>query len=228
MNKIAILQSNYIPWKGYFDIIQKSDVFVIYDEVQYTKNDWRNRNKIKTSNGLQWLTIPTRQKTLYQKIYETEISDNVWHKKHFNALKYNYAKAPFFKEIITFVEELYLCDCDLLSDINNKFIREICHKLEIKTQIIDSRELNLEGDKNTKLVDACKKLNGQVYISGPAAKNYLQEELFKNNDVQIEWMSYNHYSEYPQLYPPFEHGVTILDMLFNLGFNGSKSYLKLI
>lgn len=226
MAKIAILQSNYIPWKGYFDIINKSDIFVIYDEVQYTKNDWRNRNKIKTPNGLQWLTIPVKQKYLDQKIHETEVVDQIWRKKHLNAIRLNYSKAPFFKEVVSFIEELYSTEYVLLSDINKNFIQNICNKLEIKTQIIDSKMLNLQGDKNTKLINACKILNGDIYISGPAAKEYINEDLFKSHDIEIEWMKYNHYNEYPQQYLPFEHGVSIIDMIFNLGFLGSINYFK--
>src|SRR4051812_22240537 len=108
MKKVAILQSNYIPWKGYFDLINMVDEFIIYDDVQYTKNDWRNRNKIKTPNGLLWLTIPTRQLSLSQKIIDTQIADNHWNKKHLSTIKQFYSKAPFYKLYQSFIEELYM------------------------------------------------------------------------------------------------------------------------
>lgn len=216
--KIAILQSNYIPWRGYFDLINQVDVFVIYDEVQYTKNDWRNRNIIKTPNGPLWLTIPVRQQNLEQKINETQVSLNNWNIKHWNAIKANYTKAPYFKQFEERFKELYLgMDTDLLSEINWKFIFAINDILGIKTQIIDSLSLDLRGNKNERLVDAVLKLNGTHYLSGPSAKNYLDTKLFEENNIQLEWMDYEGYSEYQQLYPPFTNQVTVLDSIFNIG-----------
>jgi hypothetical protein len=218
MSKISILQSNYIPWRGYFDIISKSDVFVIYDEVQYTKNDWRNRNLIKSPSGLIWLTIPVRQLNLEQKINETNVSLKNWNVKHWNSINANYAKAPFFKELESLFKNLYLnIETDNLSEINITFIRAISKFLNIKTEIISSKELNLKGDKNERLIQAVKALNGTHYLSGPAAKNYLDEEAFKKENIQVEWMNYSIYEEYPQLHPPFAQNVSILDMIFNNG-----------
>lgn len=215
--KIAILQSNYIPWRGYFDLINKVDVFVIYDEVQYTKNDWRNRNIIKTPNGPMWLTIPVRQFNLEQKINETRVSLKNWNIKHWNSIKANYTKAPYFKLYEEQFKELYLgMDTDLLSEINLKFIRAINAILGIQTEIIDSLALNLNGNKNERLVDAVTKLNGTHYLSGPAAKDYLDTSLFEKNNIQVEWMDYSGYTEYPQLYPPFWSKVSVLDNIFNL------------
>jgi hypothetical protein len=225
MKKVAILQSNYIPWKGYFDIIAKADVFVIYDEVQYTKNDWRNRNVIKSQNGLQWLTIPVRQETLDQKIFESKIFTNNWQKKHISSLQGNYTKAKCFHEYKERIFSMYENQSNYISEVNISFIKDICNLLDIKTQIIDSRELNLTGDKNVRLLEACKKLNATAYISGPAAKNYLNEELFKNEKIEIEWMNYDGYRQYKQIHEPFEHGVSILDLIFNIG-DLSKNYLK--
>lgn len=217
MKQIAILQSNYIPWKGYFNIIKKVDAFIIYDEVQYTKNDWRNRNKIKTPNGLQWLTIPVKQKKLNQKIYETEVANQLWRKKHLNSLKLNYAKAAFYENAIGNVEELFSFESDFLTEINVHFLKGICEILSIHTPLIDSRDLNLIGDKNEKLIDACKKMGATSYLSGIAAKEYLDLEAFKSSGIEVEWMDYSKYNEYPQLFPPFKHGVSILDMIFNVG-----------
>jgi hypothetical protein len=223
MKKIAILQSNYIPWKGYFDIIQKSDVFVIYDEVQYTKNDWRNRNLIKTPNGLEWLTIPVNQKNLEQKINETCVSQNNWNKKHWNTLVGNYSKAPFFKRYSEEFKDLFLgIETDNLSEINLIFIKKINSLFEINTEIIDSQSLQLIGDKNERLIEAVKKLNGTHYISGPAAKSYLNIEAFEKEEIHVEWMDYSNYPEYPQMFSPFKHNVTILDLLFNVGPDAKK------
>lgn len=222
---VSILQSNYIPWKGYFDIIAKSDVFVIYDEVQFTKNDWRNRNLIKTQNRLEWITIPVRKENLHQKIFETEILQSHWIKKHKSTLQTNYGKARYFKQYKDIFFEIYDFPTTNLSEINRLFIEKICVILAIETKIIDSRELNLEGDKVERLIDACKKLNATKYLSGPAAKNYINEDLFNENNIEIEWMDYSNYKEYNQLYPPFEHGVSILDLIFNEGPN-ARSFLK--
>ena len=226
MKKIAILQSNYIPWKGYFDIIQKADIFVIYDEVQYTKNDWRNRNLIKTPNGTQWITIPVSQKSLSQKINETEVSLKNWNIKHWNTLVANYGKAPYFKEFAPMFKSLYLeIDTPYLSEINFKFITLINEILEIKTEIIDSTSLDLKGDKNERLIEAITKLNGTHYISGPAAQSYMDMDAFAAKNITVEWMDYQNYPEYSQQYPPFAHAVSVIDLIFNEGAN-SLNFLK--
>jgi len=215
MKKIAILQSNYIPWKSYFDIIKQVDTFVVYDEVQYTKNDWRNRNKIKTPNGLQWLTIPVKQKSLDQKIFETEVAEQSWRRKHLNSIRLNYARAPFFDLHSQKIEKLYEGNEILLSEINLKFIKGICKILNIQTQIIDSKELHLTGDKNQRLIDACKKLNATHYLSGKSAQSYIDLSQFDDNNIVIEWMDYSYFKDYQQLFPPFEIGVSVLDWIFN-------------
>lgn len=223
MKKIAILQSNYIPWKGYFDIIRQSDIFVIYDEVQYTKNDWRNRNLIKTPNGLEWLTIPVGQDKLDQKINETFISQNNWNKKHWNTLLCNYSKSPYFRTFGNVFKDLYEnIGTNNLSEINVKFITTINSILGIETEIIDSKSLNLTGDKNNRLIEAVKKLNGTHYISGPAAKSYINTDSFESESIKVEWMDYSFYPEYPQLFGKFKHNVSILDLIFNVGPDAIK------
>jgi hypothetical protein len=225
-NKVAILQSNYIPWKGYFDIIASADAFVVYDHVQYTKNDWRNRNKIKTSNGLLWLTIPVKQVHLEQRINETQIQLSTWNKKHWETIKTYYAKTPYFKTYASELQELYLgCTSTYLSEINLRFLRFFCEKLGINTPLITSTSLDLVGDKTSVLVNICKQLGSSVYISGPSAKNYIQQNLFQEAGIKIEWMDYQNYPVYRQLYPPFEHGVSILDLFLNEGHNATN-YLK--
>ena len=216
MKKVAILQSNYIPWKGYFDIINSVDTFIIYDEVQYTKNDWRNRNLINSYNGTQWLTIPVRVLGLNQKISETQISFSKWNKKHWNSIIANYGKAPNFKILKERFEQLYLgIETTSLSEINLIFIKFINELLGITTEIVSSVDLELVGDRNDKLIDAVKKVNGNVYLSGPAAKSYLDTDLFEKNGITVEWKTYGPYEEYPCIHNEFEHGVSILDVIFN-------------
>lgn len=223
MKKIAILQSNYIPWKGYFDIINMVDEFVFYDEVQYTKNDWRNRNKIKTSQGIQWLTIPVRQETLEQKIKDTKISDKKWNIKHWRTLSQNYSKSKYFKDYKDIFEEMYLnCEEEYLSQINYKFITTINEILGIRTKLRYSSEFELIDGQTEKLLDICNQCKANSYLSGPAAKDYFDEKLAKKENIQIEWMNYSGYQEYNQLFPPFEHGVSIIDLIFNEGSNATK------
>ena len=227
MKKIAILQSNYIPWKGYFDIMGSVDEFVIYDEMQYTKNDWRNRNKIKTTNGLIWLTIPVKIEKLNQKINETKIADNKWYIKHKNSLQTNYGKATKFKECKDFIFNIYeqASRLDYISEINYTFLNEINKFLKISTKISFSTDYNIGDGKTERLINICKQSNSNIYLSGPSAKNYIDEALFTKNNINLEWFDYIGYKEYEQLYPPFEHGVSILDLIFNTGEDAYK-YLK--
>lgn len=224
--RVAILQSNYIPWKGYYDIIGIVDEFIIYDEVQYTKNDWRNRNRIKTPSGLQWLTIPVYQKSLQQKISETQICNHKWGIKNWNSLRANYSKAPYFKLYSSVFEECYRSiKTPFLSEINVSFLEATCKLLGIETKITNSIDYDLKGDPTEKLIGVCKQSHANYYISGPAAKNYLRLDLFAEENIKIEWMNYEDYPEYPQLYPPFEHRVSILDLLFNVG-PSSRDFMK--
>lgn len=225
--KALITQSNYIPWKGYFDNIAEADVFVVYDDMQYTKRDWRNRNKIKANNGTKWLSIPVEVKGKYfQKINETKVSDPMWSKKHLDTLKGIYAKAPFFKASKDWLENLYMtCNSEWLTEINVHFIQAINTYLGIETTIKDSRDFTLEEGKTEKLVGICNQLGATDYITGPAAKAYMEEELFTKDQINIIYSDYSGYSEYDQLYPPFEHGVTMLDVIFHAGTD-AKRYLK--
>ncbi len=218
MKTIAILQSNYIPWIGYFDLMNRADVFVIYDEVQFTKNDWRNRNMIKTPAGVQWITIPVRQEKLNQRINETQVSLRNWNTKHWKTLQANYARTPFFPEYGPIFEKLYSeINTDFLSEINLSFIKVINEILGIKTEVIDSTTLQLQGDRSERLLDAVTKLNGDRYLSGPSAKDYLQVDLFSKKGIDVEWMNYGGYREYRQMYPPFTQAVSVLDLIFNMG-----------
>ena len=228
MKKIAILQSNYIPWKGYFDIIHSVDEFILYDDMQYTRRDWRNRNKIKTPDGPAWLTIPVETKGRYlQKIKETKISDSGWARKHLRALETNYSHAPCFQEIMEFIRPLYeKCEKEIwLSQVNYCFLTEICAYLDIGTQITWSSDYPLLDGKTERLVGLVQSAGGSSYLSGPAAKDYIEDRCFEDAGIALEYMDYSGYPEYSQLYPPFEHGVSILDLLFHTG-KDAPLYMK--
>lgn len=222
-----ISQSNYIPWKGYFDAINLVDEFVIFDDMQYTKRDWRNRNKIKTINGSTWLSIPVEVKGKYfQKINETTISDSSWNKDHWNSIKNNYAKASHFNDMKDMVEEWYAtANFKYLTEINIHFINKICSYLGIVPNIRLSSEFKLAEEKSERLVNICKNLDATDYYSGAAAKAYMNEDLFGQHNINVHYFDYTNYSEYDQLYPPFQHGVSILDLLFNKGIE-AKKYMK--
>ncbi len=227
--KVAVIQPNYIPWKGYFDIINSVDIFVLYDDVQYTRRDWRNRNKIKTPQGLSWLTVPVKAKGTYSKarINEIYIDGMKWREKHWKAIKLNYAKAKFFNTYKDFFEHLYMDEYlpGKLSEINKIFIEKINKILNIKTPIVFSSTFEITGSKSERLLQLCKKLDAGIYLSGPSAKVYLDEQLFNEHGIKVEWMDYNGYPEYPQLYPPFVHEVSIIDLILNTGHN-AKMYMK--
>lgn len=228
MQKSAIItQSNYIPWKGYFDSLHKTDVFVVYDDMQYTKRDWRNRNLIKTPNGLKWLTIPVEVKGKYfQKIKDTRIAENGWNISHWDTIKQNYKQAPAFKEMGPIIEEWFkTCEYEYLTEVNLHFINHINSYLGIKTEIRDSSEFILAEEKTERLVNICKALEIKEYYSGPAAKAYMDEMQFAKAGIQVMYWDYSNYPVYEQLYPPFEHGVSIIDLLLHQGSN-AVNYLK--
>ena len=229
MKKIAILQSNYIPWKGYFDLMNQVDDFVIYDCVQYTKNDWRNRNQIKSKNGLQWLTIPVSVKSRSQLINETEIMNTVWVDKHIKTIAHTYAKSAHYKEYADEILAIFTAAKSLtkLSDINLLFIKWINKKLGITTNIHSAVDFTLEVDKVDRLVSICEQLNASSYLSGPAAKDYLDESKFANKNIAVEWMNYKDYSECKQFGENFEHAVSVLDIIFHLGEEARNVALRL-
>jgi hypothetical protein len=227
MKKIAIMQSNYIPWKGYFDIIASVDEFIVYDEMQYTRRDWRNRNKIKTSQGLQWLTVPVVVKGKFlQKINDTQIESSNWATNHWRALCQNYRKASFFSEITLLLEPIYLCsEYKLLSNLNHDLISLICNYLEIDTLITQSSSYDLIDGKTERLLNLCIKARATEYVSGPSAKDYIQESLFLDSGIQLTFFNYHGYEPYPQLWGNFIHEVSIIDLLFNCGKN-SRKFMK--
>lgn len=223
----VITQSNYIPWKGYFDAIATADIFVLYDDMQYTRRDWRNRNKIKTAQGVQWLTIPVEVKNkFHQKINETRISDPKWGRDHWETIRHAYAKAPYFNQYRDLFESLYLnAEEKYLSEVNFKFLSACCEVLNIKPHFRWSSEFELKGEKSERLLNLCLDLNATEYYSGPAAKDYLDTSLFEGKGVKVNWFDYSDYPEYKQLHGEFDHAVSIIDLIFNTGPEATK-YLK--
>lgn len=227
VEKIVITQSNYIPWKGYFDAIASCDCFVIYDDMQYTKRDWRNRNVIKTDKGLKWLSIPVEVKGKFsQKINETKIADQGWNIKHWKILQQHYRKASHYSEVKDWVEDLYVnCKFELLTQVNQYFIEAILAYLDITVKIERSEQFDLKMDRTLRLVNICNQLSAKEYFTGPAAKAYLEEIKFLENGIKINYLNYDGYKTYNQLGEGFEHHVSIIDLIFNIG-KESKQYLK--
>lgn len=226
--KIAIVQSNYIPWRGYFDLINSVDEFILYDDVQYTKRDWRNRNLIKTANGPLWLTIPVEVKGKFtQDVKDTVIADASWAKKHWSSLTVSYSKTPGFQEYQSVFEKTYLNqNKKFLSEVNREFIELICGLLGIKTKISLSMDYKFKkGEKNDQLIQLCLAAKATEYFSGPAALSYLDEKQFSNQGVKLSIFDYSGYQEYTQRFPPFDGKVSVVDLLFNQGTNASQ-YLK--
>ncbi len=224
--KVAILQSNYIPWKGYFDMINMVDLFIFHDDIQYTKQDWRNRNLIKTPNGLRWLTIPCGSDE-HRLICEVQLVDHSWQLKHWRTIENNYAHAKYFDCYREFFREIYLgTHWENLSDMNQFIVTRIAKDiLHVSTEFDDSRHYNLESRKAERVKELLSNCGGTEYVSGPSAKQYLSEEALAEVNVRVEWMDYSSYPEYPQMYPPFEHNVSIIDLLFNIGERATE-YLK--
>ncbi len=224
---VVITQSNYIPWKGYFDLIRAADHVILYDDMQYTRRDWRNRNQIKTKDGLIWLTVPVEVKGKYeQTIAETKVSDPTWYKKHLTTIYHAYKKAPYFEKFYPILEKAYLelDSVDQLSKINFKLIKTICEYLNIQTKIEFSMNYSLIEGKTERLVDLCEQLHATDYLSGPAARDYIQQDLFDQSKIELHYADYTNYPTYPQIHSDFVHGVSILDLLFHV--EDARVYMK--
>ncbi|MHB0977132.1 MAG: WbqC family protein [Candidatus Aquicultorales bacterium] len=218
MKKVAVIQSNYIPWKGYFDIIHDVDLFIFHDDLQYTKNDWRNRNLAKAPEGTRWLTIPvgTREDRL---VCEVQLPEPAWAKKHWGIIENLYSKAPYFGLYKDFLKRVYLDSRWIsLSELNQFLIKTISLDfLGIETEFKDSREYGPVGSKLDRLIDLLQKADAGQYVSGPAGKVYIDREKFDAAGIELVFKDYGGYPEYPQSHKPFEHGVSILDLLFHVG-----------
>lgn len=229
LKRIAIVQSSYMPWKGYFDLIASVDEFVLYDDAQFTKRDWRNRNRIKTPHGLKWLTVPIKVKGNFrQTIRSAEIDGEGWACSHWKTLAQNYRRAPHFEEVAAMLEPFYVASrFTHLSVLNRAVIETVCSYLGIETKVTNSWDYRLTSGRSERLADMCRQANATEYISGPAAKGYLNEGLFREVGIKVAWFDYSDYPEYPQLWGQFEHGVTVLDLLFNCGKSAGQ-YMKYV
>ena len=215
--KAAVIQSNYIPWRGYFDIMHDADVFVFYDDVQYTVNDWRNRNRVKTANGVVWLTIPIGDQN-DRRICDVEIRDRSWARKHWMTIEQSYHRAPGFARYRDFFKNFYSQTWDSLSVLNQSMITAIAVELlGIRTRILDSRDFELSGKAGDRLLMLLQKIGATDYISGPAAREYLDAEAYARAGVRVHWKDYSRYPEYPQLHGAYEPNLSIVDLLMNCG-----------
>jgi hypothetical protein len=219
--RLAVLQSNYIPWKGYFDLMAMSDLFVIYDSVQYTKNDWRNRNQIASATGPIWLTIPvTTAGRAGQTINEASIEDPRWSRKHWSAISQTFARRPHFASVRDEWEAAYR-DAEgfaLLHDVNVHFLRMVARHLGIETPLVDDREFVLEADSPTgKLVQLCVAVGADRYVTGPAGLDYLEVDRFHERGIALDVIDYGHYHQYSQGTAEFRHGVSALDLIASVG-----------
>jgi hypothetical protein len=223
--KVGIIQSNFLPWRGYFDFIREVDLFIIEDDLQYTKGDWRNRNKIKTSRGAEWITVPVNYKRTEQLIEQTQIDYSTpWAKKMLNRIRESYRSAPCFEPYFSELGELLLKPSTTISELNVSLIHWVCQRLEINTPIAFSHEFHPSGTKTERVISILRQVGAGVYLSGPAGKNYIVNELFHQAGVHLEFKQYN-YPEYEQLYPPFDPAVSILDLLFMKGAE-ARYYLE--
>jgi hypothetical protein len=217
--RVAILQSCYIPWKGFFDLIRRVDEFILYDDAQYTKRDWRNRNRIKTPNGPLWLTVPVETKGKYfDAIKNIRVSDRRWNERHWRSIQASYSRAPHFSRYKADLETLFLgCRSELLSEINFRFISHFCQTLSITTTLKWSMDYTASDSRTERLVGLCRQAGATEYLTGPAARAYIDPWLFEAAGITLTYMSYQGYPEYEQLHPPFDHYVSIIDLLVHAG-----------
>lgn len=231
--RVGVIQSSFIPWRGYFDFIASVDVFVFHDDIQYTKGDWRNRNKLKTPNGTEWITVPVCYKSVSQLICETSIDHSTnWGERHMRLWGEHYRAASYLCDVKEILDGLGRGGCKTISQLNIMLIKRICNYFGITTPLMLSSELALKGEKTARLMDLLKKLNASTYLSGPSADAYLDKEAFRAHGICLEYKSYD-YDPYPQLWGAFDGAVSVLDLIANCGQEAklhiqSKSENKII
>ena len=215
--KIGILQPSYLPWLGFFEQMIKCDIFVYLDDVQYTKNDWRNRNRIKTMDSFQWLTVPVSYK-FGQKIREVTINNTYpWKRKQINALRTWYNKSRYYNDYIEDVRQILKREWTYIVDLDIEFIRWLNKKLNITTKTISSSEISTNShDKQYRLIEICKVLDCDCFYEGESGRNYIDVELFKSQGIAVEFQRYQH-PKYPQLWGEFVPYLSVIDLMFNNG-----------
>ncbi len=220
-------QPAYLPWLGYFHKIALSDIFVILDSVQFEKNSFTNRNKIKTAQKPVWLTVPVLLKNHFKKtIKEIEIDNSQdWPKKHWKSIYLNYKKAPYFNKYSDFFEDFYKKKWDYLTNLNEYLLKWFLKELGIKVKYYKASELNLEGYKSDLVLNMSKKLGADLYIFGTLGKDYVEKEKFARQGIEIYFQDYG-YPLYPQLYGKFLPYMSIIDLLFNCGNKSLEVLMK--
>ena len=214
---VAVDQPQYLPWIGYFDKMRRADVFCYLNDVQYKKNEWQNRNRIKTAQKWQWLTVPVRYR-FPEKINEVQINNTTrWSKKHFQALKTNYSRAPYFKAYISIFEDIFSKEWELISELNIHLIERLKDALQLqeKTTIISS-ELTLREEPTDRLIDICKALGADTYLAGQGGAGYMDVVRFEKNGLKVIMQEFDH-PVYSQLFGDFQSHLSIVDLLFNCG-----------
>jgi hypothetical protein len=215
---IGVLQPGYLPWLGFFEQLWRCDVFVIYDDVQFEKGSWRNRNRIKTPQGSQWLTVPVLLKGKgFPLIHEVEINPSVaWQKKHIKTLQQCYAKAPFYENYSKKLFDIVDRPWRTLIDLDVALIRWIAEVLGIDTRTVLSSSLGIEGKNVERLIAVIRELKGKVFYEGASGKNYIDAEQFEKEGITVVFQDYRH-PVYPQLYGNFASHLSVIDLLFNCG-----------
>lgn len=216
--RVGVIQSAYIPWRGYFDFIASVDLFVIYDDVQFSTGSWRNRNQLKTKDGLKWLTVPVQAKAGSLAIDQVRIGRTVkpWQATHRNLLRNAFLTAPFADRALSLWEEGIAAQDVYVSQLNTRLTKLICNFLAIKTPIAMARDYATTGAKSARLVGLLRELGATSYLSGPAAKGYLDEGAFREHGIRLEYKTYD-YTPYPQRFGGFEGAVSVLDLIANCG-----------
>lgn len=221
--RVSIIQSCYIPWKGFFDLIGRTDLYVILDGAQYAKRHWHNRNRIMTPNGAIWLTIPVVTKSKFEQPIEEVAIAEPWAEKHWRSIELAYRRSPYFEQEAPFLKSLYerADSLALLTDVNELFLRALMQRLDIKTDVKRDRDLGARGTRGERLLDICLTASASHYLSGPSARDYLDEKPFEAAGIAVEWMTYGPYAVYAQRGPSFDHAVSILDLIFAVGPNAA-------
>lgn len=204
-------------------MLAHADIVVFLDSVQSTKNDWRNRNIIKTSSGKLWLTVPVKHSNALR-VRDVEIASSNWHGKHFRSLSQAYARAPHAPEMLARIKQWYAQagECQRLSEVNRVFLGAVSEELGISPRFIEVESIlgDAEHDRlepTARLVEICRRIGADAYLSGPAARNYLDEAAFQAESIRVDWFDYDNYPPYPQLHGEFDHAVSILDLLLMVG-----------
>lgn len=223
--RVAAIQPSFIPWRGYFDIIASVDLFVLLDDVQFTKRDWRNRNKIKTPNGTEWLTVPVVYNSRSQLILDTSIDySQPWGKQFHATWRANYSRAPFFAQLSPLISDVGNGEDATISELDSKLTKRVCSYLGISTPMLFSSGLEIEGTKTDRLINLLRKLKATTYLSGPSADAYLDKDAFRRHGIGLEYKSYD-YPPYSQQWGTFDGAVTVLDLIANCGAS-ARNYLR--